>query len=109
MLGFIFKNIYIAVRRFTLDPANKNVLWNMQAFTLLIILLLVFLWLVGRYQDVIYGIGDPVFYRAIPLLVACLLGHTIYSCPALFKNQYSKPVIQTFLNALSILALGQII
>lgn len=109
MLGFIFKNIYIAIRRFTLDPANKNVIWNIQAFSLLFFLILIFLWLVGRYQDVIYGTAEPVFFRAIPLLVACFLGHTIYSCPALFQNQYAKPVIQTFLNAFSALALGQII
>ncbi|WP_336775158.1 type IV secretory system conjugative DNA transfer family protein [Paenibacillus sp. MMO-58] len=109
MIAFVFKNIYIAIRRFTMDPANKNVLWNLQAFSLLCICILLFLWLVGRYQDVIYGVEDPIFFRAIPLLLPCFLGHMIYSSPAMFKNTYSKPIIQTFLNALSTLALGQIL
>ncbi|MCT1402896.1 type IV secretory system conjugative DNA transfer family protein [Paenibacillus sp. p3-SID867] len=109
MVAFIFKNIYIAIRRFTLDPANKNAIWNIQAFSLLILLLFIFLWLVGKYQDVIYGVDDPVVFRAIPIILACFLGHSIYSCPALYQNQYAKPLVQTFLNALSILAIGQLI
>lgn len=109
MIAFIFKNIFIAIRRFSMDPANKNTIWNLQAFSILCVLILLFLWLVGRYQDVIIGLREPVFYRAIPLLIPCFLGHIIYSSPALFKNTYSKPIIQTFLNAFSILALGQIL
>lgn len=109
MIALIFKNIYISIRRFTMDPANKNTLWNIEAFSLLTILLLSFFWIVGKYQDQFYGLADPVFYRAIPLLIPCFLGHIIYNCPALFKNVYAKPVIQTFLNALSGLALGQIL
>lgn len=109
MIAFMFKNVFIAIRRFNMDPANKNTIWNLQAFSLLGILLLCFFWLVGKYQDLLYGVSGPVFYRAIPLLIPCFLGHIIYSCPALFKNSYTKPVIQTFLNGLSLLALGQII
>ncbi|OME78636.1 hypothetical protein BK120_23135 [Paenibacillus sp. FSL A5-0031] len=109
MIAFLFKNIFIAIRRFSMDPANKNSIWNIQAFSVLCVLILLFLWLVGRYQDIILGSREPVFYRAIPLLIPCFLGHLIYSCPALFKNFYSKPIIQTFLNAFSILALGQIL
>lgn len=109
MVAFIFKNVFIAIRRFSMDPANKNTIWNLQAFCVLCSLILLFLWLVGRYQDIILGLREPVFYRAIPLLIPCFLGHMIYSCPALFKNTYSKPIIQTFLNAFSILALGQIL
>lgn len=109
MMAFIFKSSYIAVRRFAMDPANKNTIWNLQAFTMLCLLILCFLWLVGIYQDLFLGIREPVFFRAIPLLIPCFLGHIIYSCPALFKNSYSKPLIQTFLNALSILAAGQLL
>nr|MBC9204721.1 TraM recognition domain-containing protein [Paenibacillus sp. PL91] len=109
MVAFIFKNVFIAIRRFSMDPANKNTIWNLQAFCVLCSLILLFLWLVGRYQDIILGLREPVLYRAIPLLIPCFLGHMIYSCPALFKNTYSKPIIQTFLNAFSILALGQIL
>jgi hypothetical protein len=109
MMAFVLKNTFISIRRFSMDPANKKTIWNLQAFSLLFFLVLIFLWLVGKYQDQIYGISGPVFYRAIPLLFPCFLGHIIYSCPALFKNTYAKPVIQTFLNAFSILALGQII
>lgn len=109
MIAFMFKNIFIAIRRFTMDPANKNIIWNLQAFFLLGVLILLFFWLIGKYQDQFYGLSDPIFYRSIPLLIPCFLGHIIYSCPALFKNNYSKPVIQTFLNAFSGLALGQII
>ncbi|CAM4047731.1 type IV secretory system conjugative DNA transfer family protein [Paenibacillus alkaliterrae] len=109
MVAFIFKNVFIAIRRFSMDPANKNAIWNLQAFSMLCVLILLFLWLVGRYQDIIFGLKDPVFLRAIPLLLPCFLGHMIYSSPALFKNSYSKPIIQTFLNAFSILALGQIL
>lgn len=109
MIAFVFKNVFIAIRRFTMDPANKNVLWNIQAFSMLCVLIILFLWLIGRYQDIIYGVKDPVFYRAIPLLLPCFLGHMIYSCPAMFRNTYAKPIIQTFLNAFSILALGQIL
>jgi hypothetical protein len=109
MIAFIFKNIFIAIRRFTMDPANKNALWNMQAFSILIILIFCFLWMVGKYQDVYYGVGAPVFYRAIPLLIPCFLGHLIYSCPVLFKSTYAKPIIQTFLNALSVMAAGDIV
>lgn len=109
MMAFIFKNIYIAIRRFTLDPANKNAIWNIQAFSLLTLLLFIFLWLVGKYQDVIYGVDDPIVFRAIPIILACFLGHSIYSCPALYQNQYAKPLVQTFLNALSVLAIGQLI
>jgi hypothetical protein len=108
-IAFVLKNIFIAIRRFSMDPANKNAIWNMQAFGILSFLILLFLWLVGRYQDILYGISEPVFYRAIPLLLPCFLGHLIYSCPVLFKNSYAKPIIQTFLNAFSIMALGQII
>lgn len=92
-----------------MDPANKNTLWNIQAFLLLGFFMINFFWLIGKYQDQFYGLSDPVFYRAIPLLIPCFLGHIIYSCPILFKNNYSKPIIQTFLNGLSSLALGQII
>ncbi|WP_375102255.1 type IV secretory system conjugative DNA transfer family protein (plasmid) [Paenibacillus sp. RS8] len=109
MFGFIFKNVYIEIRRFSMDPANKNTLWNIQAFLLLGFFMINFFWLIGKYQDQFYGLSDPVFYRAIPLLIPCFLGHIIYSCPILFKNNYSKPIIQTFLNGLSSLALGQII
>lgn len=109
MFGFIFKNVYIEIRRFSMDPANKNTLWNIQAFLLLGFLMINFFWLIGKYQDQFYGLSDPVFYRAIPLLIPCFLGHIIYSCPILFKNNYSKPIIQTFLNGLSSLALGQIL
>jgi hypothetical protein len=109
MIAFMFKNIYIAVRRYTMDPANKNTLWNMQSFFVLFILILCFLWLVGKYQDLFYGVGGPAFYRSIPLLIACFLGHLIYSSPILFKSTYAKPIIQTFLNALSVMAAGQII
>ncbi len=109
MIAFMLKNMYIAIRRFTMDPVNKNFIWNFQAFSILILLIFCFLWMVGKYQDLIYGVGEPVFYRAIPLLIPCFLGHLIYSCPALFKNNYAKPVIQTFLNALSVLALGQLL
>lgn len=109
MIAFMFKNIYIAVRRYTMDPANKNTLWNMQSFFVLFILILCFLWLVGKYQDLFYGIGGPAFLRSIPLLIACFLGHLIYSSPVLFKSTYAKPIIQTFLNALSVMAAGQII
>ena len=109
MVAFMFKNIFIQIRRFGMDPANKNVIWNMQAVSILVILILCFLWLVGKYQDLFYGVGHPVFYRAIPLLIACFLGHLIYSCPLFFKSTYAKPIIQTFLNALSILSVGQIL
>lgn len=108
MFAFMFKNIYISIRRFSLDPANKNVIWNLQAFGLLGVFLLSFFWLIGKYQDLLYG-SEPVFFRAIPLLLPCFLGHIIYSCPALFKNTYAKPIIQTLLNSISALALGQII
>ncbi|MFE5324714.1 type IV secretory system conjugative DNA transfer family protein [Paenibacillus sp. NPDC056579] len=109
MIAFIFKNAFIAIRRFSMDPANKNIMWNLQAMMLLVFLLLCFFWLIGKYQDLYYGVSGPIFYRVIPLLITCFLGHIIYSCPALFKNSYAKPVIQTFLNGLSLLALGQII
>lgn len=94
--------------RFAMDPANKNAIWNIQAFSLLGVLLLLFCWLIGKYQDLFYG-AEPVFFRSIPLLISCFLGHLIYSCPALFKSSYAKPIIQTFLNSLSTLALGQIL
>ncbi len=109
MFSFVIKNVYIQIRRFTMDPTNKNTLWNIQAVTLLSILLMFFFLLIGRYQDLLYGLSEPFFFRAIPLLLPCFMGHIIYSCPIFFKNSYSKPVIQTFLNALSTLALGQII
>ncbi len=109
MIGFLFKNIYIEIRRFTMDPANKNTLWNLQALLLLGFLMLNFFWLIGKYQDQFYGLSDPIFYRAIPLIIPCFLGHIIYSCPIFFRNSYSKPIIQTFLNGLSSLALGQIL
>lgn len=109
MFGFIFKNVYIEIRRFSMDPANKNTLWNIQALSLLGFLTTSFFWLIGKYQDQYYGLSGPIFYRAIPLLIACFLGHIIYSCPIFFKNSYSKPIIQTFLNGLSGLALGQIL
>ncbi|KGP77420.1 MULTISPECIES: type IV secretory system conjugative DNA transfer family protein [Paenibacillus] len=108
MIGFVFKNIYISVRRFSMDPANKNSLWNAQAVLFLAILLLCFFWLVAKYQDLWYG-SSPVFYRAIPLLLSCFLGHIIYSSPLMFRNAYAKPIIQTFLNTLSALALGHIL
>ncbi|MGU3473145.1 type IV secretory system conjugative DNA transfer family protein [Paenibacillus sp. D51F] len=108
-IAFMIKTSYIAVRRFTMDPANKNSMWNMQAISILLVCILCFLWMVGRYQDLFYGIGGPVFYRSIPLLLPCFLGHLIYSCPLFFKSTYSKPIIQTFLNALTIMAAGQII
>lgn len=108
MTAFVFKNIYIAVRRHAMDPANKNSLWNLQALLFLVILLLCFFWIIGKYQDVWYG-SSPVFLRSIPLVLSCFLGHIIYSSPLMFKNTYSKPIIQTFLNALSALALGQIV
>ncbi|MFD1130691.1 type IV secretory system conjugative DNA transfer family protein [Paenibacillus sp. PDC88] len=109
MMAFIFKNVYIAVRRFSLDPVNKNTIWNSQAFLLLVLLIIIFLWLVTKYQDVILGIDDPIVFRAVPIILVCFLGHSIYSCPALHRNHYAKPVIQTFLNALSVLAVGQLI
>lgn len=109
MLSFLIKNIYIEIRRFLMDRANKNIIWNTQAISLLMILLTTFFWLIGKYQDEFYGLTNPVFFRAIPILPACLIGHVIYSCPIFFKNSYSKPIIQTFLNTLSALALGQII
>lgn len=109
MLGFLFKIIYIEIRRFLMDRANKNLIWNMQAISLLVLLIGAFFWLIGRYQDQFYGISDPVLLRAIPLLLPCLIGHIIFSSPIFFKNAYSKPLIQTFLNTLSTLALGQII
>ncbi|WP_039835512.1 type IV secretory system conjugative DNA transfer family protein [Paenibacillus sonchi] len=109
MMGFLIKNIYIEIRRFLMDRTNKNVIWNMQAITILLSLLLAFFWLIGRYQDQFYGLSQPVFLRAIPLLLPCLIGHVIYSSPIFFKNIYSKPMIQTFLNTLSMLAFGQII
>lgn len=68
-----------------------------------------FFWLVGRYQDIWFGTSEPIFLRAIPLLLAAFMGHIIYSSPIFFKNLYSKPIIQTFLNTLSSLALGQIV
>ncbi|PQP80354.1 hypothetical protein C0Q44_28500 [Paenibacillus sp. PCH8] len=108
MIGFVFKNIYISVRRFSMDPANKNSLWNAQAVIFLAVLLLCFFWLVGKYQDLWYG-SSPVFFRAIPLLLSCFLGHIIYSSPLMFRNAYAKPIIQTFLNTLSALALGHIL
>jgi len=109
MFAYMFKNVFIAVRRFNMDPANKSIRWNIEAFSLLGIFILCFFWLIGKYQDQYYGLSGPVFIRSIPLLIPCFLGHLIYSCPALFRNNYAKPVIQTFLNALSALALGQII
>ncbi|SFJ77159.1 Type IV secretory pathway, VirD4 component, TraG/TraD family ATPase [Paenibacillus sp. UNC496MF] len=109
VIAFMFKNTFIQVRRYAMDPANKNAIWNMQAISVLTILILCFLWLVGKYQDLFYGVGEPVFYRAVPLLISCFLGHIIYSSPLIFKSKYSKPVIQTFLNSLSVLAAGQII
>lgn len=109
IFAFILKNIYISIRRYAMDPANKYSLWNTQAVTILCILLLCFFWLVGRYQDIWYGTSEPIFLRAIPLLLAAFMGHIIYSSPMFFKNLYSKPIIQTFLNTLSSLALGQII
>lgn len=96
MMAFIFKNVYIAVRRFSLDPVNKNTIWNSQAFLLLVLLIIIFLWLVTKYQDVILGIDDPIVFRAVPIILVCFLGHSIYSCPALHRNHYAKPVIQTF-------------
>lgn len=108
-VAFMLKTSYIAIRRFTMDPANKNTLWNIQALSTLMIVILSFLWLVGKYQDIFYGLGEPVFFRAIPLLLACFLGHLIYSCPIFFRNTYAKPIIQTFLNSLSIMAAGQIL
>ncbi|MFD2614709.1 type IV secretory system conjugative DNA transfer family protein [Paenibacillus gansuensis] len=108
-IAFMFKAAYIGVRRFTMDPANKNTIWNMQAISILMIVIFCFLWIVGKYQDIYYGVGEPVLFRAIPLLLPCFLGHLIYSCPLFFKSTYAKPIIQTFLNALSILAAGQII
>ncbi|MGG4132455.1 type IV secretory system conjugative DNA transfer family protein [Paenibacillus illinoisensis] len=109
IFAFIFKNVYISVRRYAMDPANKNSLWNTQAIIILCILLLCFFWLVGRYQDIWYGTSEPIFLRAIPLLLAAFMGHIIYSSPIFFKNLYSKPIIQTFLNTLSSLAFGQIV
>jgi hypothetical protein len=109
MIAFMFKNVFIAIRRFTMDPANKNTIWNMQALSILFLLILCFLWMVGRYQDLLYGLANPVFYRAIPLLIPCFLGHLIYSSPFMFKNTYAKPIVQTFLNALSVMAVGQIV
>lgn len=108
-LGFVAKNIYISIRRFSMDPKNKNLIWNMKSIFMLLVCILCFVWLVGVYQDEIYGIHRVVFYRAIPLLIVCFFGHTIYSSPLFFKNTYSKPLIQTFLNVLSSLAAGQII
>ncbi|MFC5402439.1 type IV secretory system conjugative DNA transfer family protein [Cohnella soli] len=108
MFAFMFKNVFIQIRRFAMDPANKNAIWNMQAIGVLMLIILSFLWLVGKYQDLFYGVGHPVFYRAIPLLLACFMGHLIYSCPLFFKSTYAKPIIQTFLNATSIMAAGQI-
>lgn len=109
MFGFLIKIIYIEIRRFLMDRSNRNLIWNMQAISLLIILIGSFFWLIGKYQDQFYGISGPVFFRAIPLILPCLIGHIIFSSPIFFKNDYSKPVIQTFLNTLSILAAGQII
>lgn len=108
-MAFVLKNAYISLRRFMMDPANKKTIWNIQAFSLLTLFVILFLWLIGKYQDQIYGYGKPIFFRAIPLLFPCFLGHLIYSCPALFRNTYAKPVIQTFLNGFSVLAFGQII
>lgn len=109
MLAFMFKNIFIQIRRFSMDPANKNAIWNMQAIGILMLIILCFLWLISKYQDLFYGVGQPVFYRAIPLLLTCFMGHIIYSSPIFFKSAYAKPIIQTFLNVTSILAVGQIL
>ncbi|GKS12964.1 hypothetical protein YDYSY3_39640 [Paenibacillus chitinolyticus] len=109
MIAFMFKNVYIAIRRFAMDPSNKNFIWSTEAVILLGTLILIFFWLVGKYQDLIYGISGPIFYRAIPLLIPCFLGHMIYSSPIFFRNTYAKPIIQTFLNTLSGMALGQLL
>ncbi|MFC7561597.1 hypothetical protein ACFQY3_25395 [Paenibacillus farraposensis] len=68
------------------------------------------LYLVGREVPRYYFFDrEPATLRSIPLLLAPFFGHTVYNSPFLRRNVYAKSIVQTLLNAISILALGQLI
>lgn len=107
--SFVLKNIYIQLVRFARDESNTKTKWTLQTIFLFPLFIVIFIWMVGRYQDIIVFDREPVTLRSIPLLVVCFFGHTIYNSPVLRKNAYAKTIIQTLLNSISILALGQIL
>ncbi|MEJ3720106.1 type IV secretory system conjugative DNA transfer family protein [Paenibacillus polymyxa] len=107
--SFVLKNLYIQLVRFVRDDANAKTKWTIQAVFLFPLFMFTFIWMVGRYQDIVVFDREPATLRSIPLLLVCFFGHTIYDSPVLRKNIYAKTVIQTLLNTISVLALGQIL
>lgn len=109
MSSFVLKNLYIQLVRFMRDEANNNLKWTLKALIFFPLFVYCFIWLVGRYQDIIFFDREPATLRSIPLLLASFFGHTVYNSPFLRRNVYAKSIVQTLLNAISILALGQLI
>ncbi|WP_081047548.1 type IV secretory system conjugative DNA transfer family protein [Paenibacillus peoriae] len=109
MSSFVLKNLYIQLVRFIRDEANTNIKWTLKALIFFPMSVFFFTWLVGRYQDIIFFDREPATFRSIPLLLACFFGHTVYNSPFLRKSIYAKSIVQTLLNAISILALGQLL
>lgn len=107
--SFVLKNLYIQLVRFIRDDANTKAKWTIQAVFLFPLFIYIFIWMVGRYQDIIFFDREPATLRSIPLLLVCFFGHTIYNSPVLRKNIYAKSIVQTLLNTISVLALGQIL